>query len=517
MNRLSLLTCALGVMGAAGVLLACVGDDDGQPPPAGDSGIPVGDSGRPPINPNDATMPESDGGTDAAVDAPPVDAGPQPLVVRVTLNGAPEANVPIVFNDVSGAYLSTAMTDASGSVSQIVTAGTQVTAVFGGASTTQPSLFTVQGVAPGDVITLVDSSSGTSNGIYDQVQLALPSTPWDASAASTGIRAGSCTQEGTEFPISVFPACTSQGEYPLLVINTDENGQELGYTFQKDNPFAPDGGADDAGIINVDIARAWSTSGSLQTIAITNVPSPTLPDAGQDSNNIVQTAVSYGEIAEGLVARFDAFESGQDDAGFPTGAFVMHNGYAEAAQVEATYTLGQSDFDLISSVGIATRSSDAGASSQGATVDLSQVPIIIGSSLDSTDAGTPAQPVVTWTAQGAGAPSGIIANLQFGEQRTDDAGDTQSVDGNWTILAPPSATHIQPPAIPSTYAPATNAIYTQTPRVGLVEGTILPSYGAVRAQLGALPSLFSISGGLQFPPLPVDGTLIVSVFYPDEG
>ena len=150
---------------------------------------------------------------------------------------------------------------------------------------------------------------------------------------------------------------------------------------------------------------------------------------------------------------------------------------------------------------------------------LSSLPYITTSSLDSSDAGTPAQPNVSWTTSGAAtAAAGVFVSLQW-YARDVDAGT--SINGTWTILAPSTATSVRAPALPAasqSFAPASNAQFNSAPRVGLVSGSLVPSYGVLRGEFGAIP-FFGANSDWSFalPALPADGTINFSVIFPNEG
>ncbi len=67
---------------------------------------------------------------DAPADVP-VDAAPLPVTVTVIGPNGPESGVTIVFDDSTGALIGTATTSATGTVSQLLPAGSEVTAAFG--------------------------------------------------------------------------------------------------------------------------------------------------------------------------------------------------------------------------------------------------------------------------------------------------------------------------------------------------------------------------------------------------
>ena len=174
------------LVAAAGSLFACVGDDGAQLPSV-DGGLLVPDSSTPHA---DATAPGTDSGpaNDAAPesDAGAVDSGPQPVTVRVVANGAPESGATIVFQDATGAVVTSGTTDATGSVTQLVTAGTQVTAVLGTAAS--PNLLTIEGVEPGDAITFVDTSAPSY--VSAEFNVVAPTPTWDAASTYENAYAG---------------------------------------------------------------------------------------------------------------------------------------------------------------------------------------------------------------------------------------------------------------------------------------------------------------------------------------
>jgi hypothetical protein len=254
---------SLAFLVLASIPVACVSSNAS---PNEDSGAPPGQDGAPPSEDaapsgSDATLP--DAGTDAPEkDSATEDAGPQPLTVHVLLGLAPESGVLVVFQDASGAVVSSATTDATGSVSQLVTAGSQVTVALG--TTLAPRLVTIQAVEPGDVLTLVDTPPAST--LAENVNVTLPAPTWDASGATEYVYAAQCgTSAGS--PVYVNPDCQLNGQFPLLAYAQASGGQELAYTYQTGNALLEDGGTD-----AITVTRPWATSSVVEQLTTSSLP-----------------------------------------------------------------------------------------------------------------------------------------------------------------------------------------------------------------------------------------------------
>ncbi len=510
---------SLGVLVLAGAPVACFsssaapGDDSG---PGVDSAAPGDDTGAPAV---DAAPPPGDSGTkdsgpaDAGADTTVVDAGPQPLTLTVLKLGSPEPGVNVVFQDDTGAVVATATTDVAGTVSQLVVPGSQVTALLGDARS--PSPVTIQGVAPGDVLTVVDVAPGTTPPPGENVTVTLPAGTWDAAGADEEVYAGQCYNP-VSYPLYLASYCETAGEFPLLARAVDTTSQEeIAYTYQLGNAAQPDGGLPDgATSLPITVALPWETSTAVATITAANPPG--LPGEGGTTGTANDVAVTYYEEAEGLSFSVPASPGGAiDDAGTQTASFVMHPGYPSFVQAGAVDTI-PSDGAYVVAAG-ATRAA-AQATSLAASLDLSTIPLITGTSVDTADGGATAQPSVNWTSTGslAGA-SGIYVSAQWSDSFTTDAGTTY-VSGTWTILAPPTATTVHAPSLPASlaaWAPSPTASFYTTPRVAAVQASFIPDYATFRATFGGLPLLSGYT--LTLPTLPVNGTAYLVGFYPDEG
>jgi hypothetical protein len=290
-----LLLSSLGAAALATVPVACISNTSNPSPGPDDAGFVEGtDSGQPVIG-TDATVPNDDSGVDSGVDAP-IDTAPQPFTLTVLAGGAPESGINVVFQDDTGAVITTLQTGASGSVSQLVTAGGQVTVVLG--TPKEVSLFTIQGIAPGDAIT-VNDSSGASPVLNDEVSTTLPAGTWDAAGVTEDVYAGGCS-DPIAYPIYLDYGCQAKGLFPLLARAIDDtSGQEIAYTFQTGNAVNPDGGLPDGDTtIPVVVSRAWSPTSAFETVTSTNVPPP--PVDGGPGYEGQSVNPSYVEVSAGV-------------------------------------------------------------------------------------------------------------------------------------------------------------------------------------------------------------------------
>ena len=512
-----LVVSPVAALGLATLPAGCFSSDT---PPGPDSGA-LDDSGEDSALPTpDATMPSVDSGpgdagkdtatapvdaadaADARADAV-VDAGPLPVTVTVLLGAAPEPGVAVVFQDATGAVLSTATTDATGTVSQLVASGSQVTAVLGTA--TFPNLVTIQDVVPGDTLTLVDevpSSASNSN----SVTVTLPAATWDA-AAMIYTYAGRCGNT-SGYPVFVSVDCASQGTFPLFAQASDSTG-EIAYTYQTGNATDPDGGP-----LAVTVTRPWSTSAATETISASSLPSLP-PDAGIFN---VTPQFDYTEVAGNVPLQLLALNTPPADGGPPSEAFVIHPGYADYTQEDAHLVFGGIGGSFYSEVFAVTRTAPQTAS-QTTSLDLGVLPGFTSSSVDTGDAGTPTQPALSWTTTGSlSAANGIFTMVQWYASPSDGG---PSRNGTWTIVAPAAATGVLAPSMPvsaAAFTPPANASYN-TPRVVAVQSASLPGYAGFKSQFATIP-VFSPSGQWQpsIPLLPTNGlTVYVSAIYPNEG
>jgi hypothetical protein len=512
----------VGVLGLAIAPAGCF-SSTATPPEGTDSGpLSQDDGGQPAI---DATTPNSDGGTppvDAGVDSPAVDAGadtavvdagPQPLTLTVLRLGSPEPGVNVVFQDDTGAVVTTAVTDTAGMVTQIVTPGSQVTALLG--TVTTPNPVTIQGVAPGDTLTVVDTVTAPSEGT-ENVTVTLPAPTWDASGVYEEAYAGSC-YDPVSYPIYLGANCETAGQFPLLALAIETSTQqEIAYTYQLGNVAQPEGGLPDGDTsLPITVSLPWMTSTATATLSATNPPG--LPGDGGTTSTANGVTFNYYEAAEGLFTSVPSPAGTTfDDAGTQSAAFAMHTGYPDFVQAEAVDTIRTPNDRYLVAAG-ATRAAPQ-ATSLATSFDLSTLPLITATSLATADGGATQTLNVTWTSTGSlAAANGIYVSAQWSSSMTTDAG-TVYMNGTWTILAPPTATNVQAPALPAEFAawgPSPTAYVNATPRMAAVQASFVSGYAGFRAAFGAVSFLSGFE--ITVPTLPVNGTVYVVGFYPDEG
>ncbi len=443
---------------------------------------------------------------DASVDVPVVNDASEaaPGAVAITVFGAsgPEQGVTIVYGDATGAVVGTpATTNAAGMVDEALPAGaTMITALLGNAN--NPSPYTVMGVQAGDTILVPDLYSLVPYG-QGQAQVAdLPASP-PANATNFNAIAGLCTNglSGPPIPINLGDGigCIGLGSFggsyraaiPILVDAQDANGNVIGFTFQKNNALS----GWDASLLNLSLAAGtWSTSLTTQTLVVD------APDGGSAPN------VVASESANAILHKLN-YQYVNDDAGGQLMQVTTHVGYADTLQLEASYTPNYQWF-------LATATAVAPPTADGTiTIDATPLGVLPQINTNSVDQTNSARPVLTWTTvQGSLATSttGLIATFMWGG--ADDAGAT--ITGNWTIVAPSSATSLQAPALPASagaYAPLPDASI-QSVLQGLT-GTAVPSYGQLRTVGAAVaaPIQFGCTFTPIIPSVPA-GTLSITLF-----
>jgi hypothetical protein len=483
--RLALLTLPLLVP------VACFqSSDDSMGAP--DSSAPLADSGQDTSIP-DARAPFGDGGiADTSIADVVVDAAPLPVTVKVTTLSGPEAGILVVFDTAAGVVSGMATTDSTGTVTQVVAAGSQATVVLGTALSS--NLVTIVGIEPGDVLSVVDSQ-GVS--IYAAINDVTNAASAPTGAASYAVSAGGCsTGNFTAVPLGVpallylYPGCYGATEIPLFLTAYDSNDNPLAYAWQTDT-FA----GLDAGMLGLTAGGTWSTTTTMQAVTATNVPTDAF--GGQ---------VIFSELASGVALSQYGDLPEATDGGVSISPFVVHTGYPSAIQTELDVSTDSFQGSLI----LAKR--ESAPTADGATaVDLSQLlPEFTGAGVDTTN---PVQPTVTWTSTAAfTAAAGVIAQTAWSTQI--DGGYS---DGTWTIIAPSTATSAPTPALPSSvaaYAPTASSTFNSGVSVVIIGGTAVPSYAVLRSLQGSFSVPQMLSGGPYVPPLPADGTVVISLTAP---
>lgn len=451
---------------------------------------PDGSGGQADASAEGSVSPSPTGTTPVSPDgAPPTrpDAGPSVVTVRVRdVANKAVAGASVLFSDAAGAQLALVASDANGVATFAAPSGAQVTVGFG--DDLLPRLLTITGVEPGDDLVAADVDAygdGPSRSLRIET---LPANP--PGGVQTYARLGPCFGSLNTTPASLsFAARCAQrsASFPVLVDRRDGNGLTTGWTAAKNVSFVADGGETPVSF------PAWTTGYVAQTVTVKNAA-----DAG---GNLY---VAYGEIANGVVVPDSSYVG-------PTGnersaTFRGHAGFGEALQAEAyayDYSVTGGGMGLI---GTAVR---AAAPTTDGGVDLewgNRLPTVTGAGVD---AGVSARPSVTWTTAGSLASAdGTYVVLSWSEPR--DAGQAL---GTWTVIAPPTATSVQVPAIPAGFkgAPSTVPSYANPPRILTVEASFVPGYAQLRAAGAALtPSTEVLQGGgsANVPALPSNGAVV---------
>jgi hypothetical protein len=427
------------------------------------------------------------------------EAGPPIVAVRVTNASGPESGITVVFQDASGNVVMATTTGATGIASFLAAAGSQVTVVMGTAAA--PYLLTIQGIAPGDVLAVYDPTIDLS---YDGEQVNVASVPGPPEAVDFTVSLGNnCTNTLATFPIltSVGPGCVAQGDVSVMVTANNLMTGGSAYAWQKGLSMS---GAGDAGV-DADIPDAWSSATS--SLAFTG----TLPDGSLGQSGTAQLEMIANAVPFAASGGTPNLYIGNPTNGL-NAAFTYPTGFADAVQLE-TGLYSTNTYPIIPIAVVATRTAPADDASVG--FDYGTLPPML-STATIDDTTNPAQPIVTWTPNDAGAlanTDGVVVSLLWPVQNMPS--------GVWTIVAPPTSQQVQVPLLPAgTTAFATDGgvPFANPPTVAFVQASFLSGYPALRAQAGtaAVTSVMiaydqdnngGYLGGVVAPPLPVNGTL----------
>ena len=281
---------------------------------------------------------------------------------------------------------------------------------------------------------------------------------------------------------------------------------ELAFLFQNGNAAYPDdGGLPDGNLLGLTVSGTWTLSGS-QTVSAANAPA-----ASVNNGHLV-----YSEVASGIPYVQSSSIVLAEDGGVVTQTFPAHPGYADFDQSEANFdvvnqSVGGNYPEWQSTLAIATRT----AAGTPASLDLSQLlPTVVAAGIGYVD---PTHPTVSWatSAPVTSADAAIAVITWYG------GGTGESQAGTWTIVAPAGTGVVQVPSLPpgNVMGPSSLAEYQNTPSVVLLEASFWSGYSEARAAAATMPNLVNINGYFEaavVPPLPVAGTLSVSLLLPDE-
>ncbi len=449
------------------------GGNDGTAPGVDGSQLPAEDAGLP-----DNYIAQQDAGQGAGQDAGP----PTTATVVVTKSGAPDVGVSVVFQDVSGALVSTVVTGVDGKATSTVAAGGQLTVALGAAGSRQ--LVTYLGLKPGDVINVAERVTRA----VSITQTMFAQGGGDSIAVGNSNCSTNSASTGNVVLVDATPECISGATFPVFA-QLNFMGANY-FSFKKQNALAA------SGTTNVSGLSAWAT-GAAFSMGVMNAPNLPGPSAvlGQIAND-----QSYATSPDNSFA----LAAGMGNANFSTAT-----GYADAFQGEVQFTSYAAGFQQ--TVTFAKR---VASNNQTELLDLGGglLPALTGAT--ATPAG--ARPVVAWTAAASlsSADSGVL-ELMF--QQPVDGAPNESID--WTFIVPPGTLTVTAPQLPAqlvAFQPSAASILN-TPAVAFFESDLIPSYDFVRQQAGAF-GLTRVPLGaftnLQSPALPAAGTLRITAIAP---
>jgi hypothetical protein len=433
---------------------------DASPDGAGDGGAPDADSGGDSSDGDaalDGSSPDGDATVegdssdvdgssngDAAGDGSAPDGGDGgdadtiatgPVTMHVTLGGAPEPGVLVVFQDAQGSVLASGTTDASGAFASVVPEGSQVTVILRDGLRTY--LETVTALTPGDSLTAIDPGAApTSTVSVDSLPPApAGATEIDLFASVCGIRLLDPASPGAPSLgfSDRYATCASGGRTSLLGIAYGDAGAgEVAYTYL-DGIDLSSGGQD--GGIPVAITQPWSAA---QRVTVT------APDTSPLSGDIV-----YEESSSGVIwASGGLFGQGWPDDDVDAGQYEVpanaHVGYPDSVQIEGALLQNPPSSAELAIQASAMRVPPPTGGERFAVDFSNPLPEITSASITLGDAGAGAsQGTIAWTPAapltGADAVVAWVTDfgLQDGEQTT------------WMIVGPSTATSFAIPALPA--------------------------------------------------------------------
>ncbi len=444
------------------------------------------------LPPEDFKLPTYDGSTFTLTP----DVGVQPTRIVVSTQFGPVVGALVVFQDSSGAVITTGTTDTLGRLARSLPPEAQVTVLTG--PPTAPNAITFLAVQPGDLLVAYAPSSGA----FDANIVSLPTLPTklaDGGVATYGWAAGFCSNSayaGPPIDIYVNSLCTNPlGQFPLLVTGYDINGFPAAYTTSRNNTASNEGGVGTIALADA----SWSTSLGTWTVDTINVPKAT----SQYPN------VLFSEVVGGVATpQQQGLDTSPGDGGSLPTTFATHPGFGDFVQTEVNWGT-YSAFSVV-----ATRS-DAPAPDGKVTMDLANaLPLILTAASDFQK--TPTRPTTSWSFEsGTGGSAGTLVIVSWGQKST-DAG---TVDSTWTFVVPPGVTSLQAPELPPTateWIPA--FVYLNNVSVYSADTTTNFSTTEFRELAPSLPFGNAFYYDQPFiPPLPANGTARLTVLVPAGG
>lgn len=380
-------------------------------------------------------------------------AAAAPVVVSILgVNGMPQANVPVVFHDASGAVIGETTTKDDGKASSAgLATPAMVSALLGDEKSKHVLTWTT--VKAGDVLDASNYSWGAEDvGSY---AVAMPA-PMPGVSHYRGY-VGKCISFGakaaTSFGVAVKPDCVRAGDRnDVLVLAYGDLTTQIGYAYAKNQSAPYDQ--------KIEVPTNAFVPMDALDVVVSNVP---------------QSATAETEVMN--VANGVQIDRGYLPLKGEKGTFPVAAGFADSFQINAA-AHGE---DLLVT-GFHTVSKRVTWSTLQSNVDFAnRLPNIIDRSIDVTD---PTRPTLKW------ASSSSLAATDGGHVSIRFFLDNAAIHG-WTLLVAPNATSVKLPALPASaaaWAPAQN-MTINGPHVLFVESDAFADHDAFRRTAGRVMPL----------------------------
>ncbi|MFN0252405.1 MAG: hypothetical protein ACKV2T_36350 [Kofleriaceae bacterium] len=202
-----------------------------------------------------------DGGVRKLDDAPPFDVAPGSVTVTLQIGGVPVPNRTVIFQGPDGVELATVQTDANGTASAVVPAGSSVTTLdLLEVRFNRPgrNVVTVMGVQPGDDLRL----RGDADLVSTDVTFTYPTFTGGGPTPLYGVVTNCNNNEaGTNPTTSTLPVPRCAGRFDVVMFVIDGLGGALHYIAKADQPFG-----------NIDVSGETWTAVTTLGSTYTNVP-----------------------------------------------------------------------------------------------------------------------------------------------------------------------------------------------------------------------------------------------------
>jgi hypothetical protein len=197
------------------------------------------------------------------IDAPVI---PQPVTLTITRDGLPQEGIVVYFQNSDSTLVASGMTDATGSVSQVMNAGGYVTAMdpYAAPSGLPPAydVFTFAGVKPGDHLRLSDDNTFLSMTVTLPVETdpAISYYRVHSPCGETNV-SGAGSGNTPSGPVYMNGCGTTTD---IIVAAYDGNGAVLSYFFVPGQAVSDNG--------TLDFSAKTFVTGTSRTYTFTNVP-----------------------------------------------------------------------------------------------------------------------------------------------------------------------------------------------------------------------------------------------------